>query len=73
MVAMTDYLLAARRLQEWVRMLETRKTRMIIGHPDLCLFLSNFPRLDWKFMRKNGAKRGHLVLSLGWLSASVAW
>lgn len=50
-----------------------QRCRMIIGHPDLCFFLSNFPQFDWKYMRKIGAKRGHLILSLGWLRASIAW
>lgn len=49
------------------------RTRMAIGHPDLCIFLSNYPRFDHKYMIKRGAKKGHWILSLGWLRFSVAW
>jgi hypothetical protein len=61
------------RLARKMERIWNQRCRMIIGHPDLCFFLSNFPQLDWKYMRKIGAKRGHLILSLGWLRASIAW
>jgi hypothetical protein len=61
------------RMARKMERLWNQRTRMIVAHPDLCFFLSNYPRLDWKYMRKIGAKRGHLVMSLGWLRASVAW
>jgi hypothetical protein len=61
------------RLARKMERMWNQRTRMIIAHPDLCLFLSNFPRVDWKYMRKIGAKNGHLVVSLGWLRASIAW
>jgi hypothetical protein len=47
--------------------------RMWFAHPDLCLYLSSWPMLGWRFLRKRGAARGHLCLSLGWLSATVTW
>lgn len=51
-----------------------QRTRMAFAHPDLCIFLSNYPRwFDHKYMIKKGAKKGHWIVSLGWLRFSVAW
>lgn len=59
-----------RRMQ---RLLTWRDPRMVVGHPDLCLYLSNMPYFEWRYLIKRGAKKGHLCVAFGWVRATIAW
>lgn len=61
------------RIKRMVIRMENMRVRLAIPHPDLCFFLANYVSFGWKHLKKIGAKKGHLVLSFGWLRATIAW
>ncbi|MHC4176032.1 MAG: hypothetical protein ACYSWU_00910 [Planctomycetota bacterium] len=54
-------------------MMEEWTHRLIIPHPDVCLWTYRWPRFRWKFMVKHGAKWGHFCIQVAWLGASIRW
>lgn len=55
------------------RLMSERRPRIWLATPDLCLYLRQYPQFDWRYLTKIGARRGHLVVWLGWLGATVRW
>ncbi len=47
--------------------------RLLIGHPDVCLYANAVPRLSARYLIKKGARRGHLVVLFGWLGVTIRW
>lgn len=66
-----------KKIEQWHRVLKKMIARKYprpwFAHPDLCLYLDDYARWDWKYMIKIGAKKGHLLISIGWLRATIAW
>lgn len=61
---------AAKRLE---RLFTERFPRCWLAHPDVCLYMRQYPQFGWRYLIKLSAKRGHLVLWFGWLGATVRW
>lgn len=45
--------------------------RMVVAHPDLCIWMVRRFRVGLNHYRKAGAARGVTILSLGWVAFSV--
>ena len=48
--------------------------RTFFANPDLCISICPyFMRPSRRYLIKKGAKKGHLVLTFGWLWATIHW
>ncbi len=58
-----------RRLKRWQLM----RDRMWFANPDLCIFLANYCRFGHRYLKRRGAKKGHYMIQVGYLTFSIAW
>ena len=57
------------------RLAHFRPARMVFAHPDLCIYARRdiYRVLGSRYLVKKGQRRGFLVVSLLWLSATIRW
>lgn len=60
-------------IDRWLERVYKERSRMWFANPDLCIFLSNYSKWGWRYLKKRGAKKGRFMLSVAWLTFSVAW
>lgn len=60
-----------RHLEVWLRRLETPTERMVICHPDVCIWFFRKFSVGYRRYIKIGAKRGISLLRLGWVVLSL--
>ena len=66
---------ARKKLRQWtMRTTGQMRPRTFFANPDLCISICPyFMRPSRRYLIKKGAKKGHLVLTFGWLWATIRW
>lgn len=62
-----------RYVESALRLLETPTERMVIAHPDLCIWVFRKFKVGIRRYVRRGASRGITVISLGWVILSCRY